>query len=273
MNTSSVDLFMDSSSVDIYNRDPTTLEPAVESIDVDRYDSPPPSQMIDVDLLPTPPAPTKQHEVIDDDMSGISGLREPLTIRDFIPNFIPKFNGYACHFLRKSAYQLLRCFSTAVAITSNDSLAIFNLPGIQRRRLASRCDQVMELARVDDAQTRRNPFLPNGTDGTIFLRLSATVRFFRQMPDFSIVPMQRNELQHGRSYPARIAMLLKGAKVSATGQLSPMLAIGQVLIVCPRGQEPVLDQDQCVLDDPVTDEDDDDEENVDPERSVVNELI
>ena len=238
-----------------------------------RNQSPPASQVIDVDNLPSPSAPRKQR-LQDADMTDYSGSgpRELLTKDDFIPNFVPRFQGFNCHFLRKNAYQVLKCFSTAVTITSNESLAIFNLPEIQRRRLASRCEMVMELGKQDDAQTFRNPFTPTGTNGTVFVRLASNTRYFKETNDFRVVPMSRSDIQQGRSYAARVAMLLKGVKINNQGHVSPMLAVGQILIMQRFSKDNMLDQDECVLADPLTDEDEEDE-NTDPDHSAVNEIL
>jgi hypothetical protein len=48
--------------------------------------------------------------------------------------------------------------------------------------------------------------------------------------------------------------------------------VGQILIMQRFSKDNMLDQDECVLADPLTDEDEEDE-NTDPDHSAVNEIL
>lgn len=189
-------------------------------------------------ILSTPPAPKKSKKV-----------------NMIFNNFSPDFNGYQCHFLKRENYQQLKFFSSAMCITRNDSLAIFHMPDILRGQLADKVDHVLTAMEEHEQVQRHNPF-KDGSDSTVFIRLSPTTIFFVQTPTGEVKATHRNDLVTGKCYNARVAVTLKGVKLDKKTQvLSPMLVPSQVLIIELAQQQQQADIATCILTAPLCDED------------------
>lgn len=168
----------------------------------------------------------------------------------FVSNFTPVFNGFQCHFLKKENYEVLKLFTTATCITSNESIAIFRMPAMLRRRIVESIDNVLQLVKHDESQQLYNPFKVEN-DTPVFVRIAPTTLFFLSSPIGPLLS-QRSEFPTGKNFCARVAVTLKGAKVDRSGKnVSPMLVTNQIMMI----EKHKAESNRCILDEPLCDED------------------
>jgi hypothetical protein len=167
------------------------------------------------------------------------------------------YNGYLCRFLAEPVK--MKLFSSAMCITCNDSVAIFRMPRLLRKRLADRVNDVFEAGLAIPGTTqpkeKRNPF----KNSPVFLRFAESSQVFFQH-DFNGEPelVPRAEVKRGMYFHGRLEVELLGMKFARDGSaVLPMLRISQLLKMAePYSMITVEETAVCVLDEPVTDEDD-----------------
>ena len=187
----------------------------------------------------------------------------PAPVEHFIPNFLPRFGGYSCYFLKKDNYETLKFFSSKISLTKNNYVCVFRMPDIIRRRLYNTVERVLQTVVQCNAAaasgslivSTQNPFKWGQGKPVCFLGIGEDTKFFEQPIDvYNAQRLEKNPMQHGKSYHARIAVVLKGAKLDAAGVVSPMLKLIQVMIM-PSPPLPKDENLQCLLEEPVDDED------------------
>jgi hypothetical protein len=170
-----------------------------------------------------------------------------------------KYNGYTCHFLLEPI--IMKLFSSAMSVTCNDSVAVFSMPGLLRKRLALRMDQVLEAgirhAGCVGTVEVRNPFKCSPA----FLRIApdSHAQVFTQADITAPAESApRDDLKRGMYFKGRLAVEVIGIKFSKDGaSVSPMLRVIQVFkMAAPKMNTDAVELNNCVLDEPITDEDD-----------------
>lgn len=202
--------------------------------------------------------PSVKASKLTDDVSSLESVQcEVLNDDDeFLPNFVPTFAGYKCHFLRKDYYRTIKIFSPNVCFTKNDSLAVFRMAPLLRQRVAAEVETVLQTVRTNNSQCFRNPFSGITMENAIFLRLAPNCKYFYQKTGENAMSSSRKELEKRRCFSARLAICVKGAKVDSTGiEISPMLSVIQVLLLDLPKMERSEIPDECLLEEPVPQED------------------
>ena len=207
-------------------------------------------KVVEEEALTTPKSPlTKPNEKeVKTSITGSTAATQ------FIPNFIPVFNGYHCHFLKRNYYRQLKIFSPAAIITKNDSVGIFEIAPQLRSSIYESVNEVLvELLLLPNSQILRNPFEMNTNDSAIFIRLSPNVQFYQQEAGQMPEKICKSQVQVGRCYRMRLAFTLKGGKLDRHGrEISPMISVFQVLLL---GNPTTMLEDEmpstCILSDPI----------------------
>lgn len=181
---------------------------------------------------------------------------DQVTKEDFLPNFFPTFNGYTCHFLCRDKYKLVKIFSRAASLCRTNSIAVFDIAPALRLRVKQKIDEMLQVVAQPGHHHLRNPFDTTSDNKPIFLKLSSSIRYFKQEVGGIPEPCNANDVPVGRSFHVRAALVMKGVKVDRNdSEVSPMINVVQIVIFMP----PVYDQenvfgDQCMLDEPISDE-------------------
>jgi hypothetical protein len=180
-------------------------------------------------------------------------------------NFKPvatDFNGYMCHFLKEAVS--LKITSTAMCLTRNDSVGVFRMPILMKRRLQVKVEEILQSGLrhagcANGTVKTRSPF----TNLPMFFRYGPTTQVFDQKNmSAPAEPVYRSDLRRGTCFVGRMELEMNGFKFDRDGStVSPMIRVRQIFKMAPiPGSTAEPDPFDCTLEDPLTDEDGEEEE-------------
>ena len=166
-----------------------------------------------------------------------------------VSKYYKEFHGYKCMFIPKVEQDVLMVSASQMLLTKTyDSVCLFRFSTEQAKLCFERVDNLLEEMR-DSNQVKVNPFRRNiMAEETLFAKLNSECMFYEKRDERSSATLCSKPAL-GKVFNGRVAIIIKGAKISPKGEISPMMSVVQVLVLA-EPSDIAADEvmQRCVLD-------------------------